>query len=163
MQTKNNELASKRGRPLSLPDKRDAIISNLNMGITLKTACEYAGIDYQTFTLWRRRGEAALQKQQSGFSLDEKENLYAEFVLDVTEAKSKLLVMLETQLVNKVKNNEISAKNIIHMLERLDRSQWGRVDTINVNNTDAALDEHLVIAGLSRYVRVFDPPAIASP
>jgi hypothetical protein len=27
----------------------------------------------------------------------------------------------------------------------------------------AALDEHLVIAGLSRYVRVFDPPAIAPP
>ena len=27
----------------------------------------------------------------------------------------------------------------------------------------ASLDEHLVIAGLSRYVRVFDPPAIAAP
>ena len=27
----------------------------------------------------------------------------------------------------------------------------------------AAMDEHLVIAGLSRYVRVFDPPAIAPP
>src|SRR5436309_3213016 len=27
----------------------------------------------------------------------------------------------------------------------------------------AALDEHLVIAGLSRYVRVFDPSAIAPP
>jgi hypothetical protein len=27
----------------------------------------------------------------------------------------------------------------------------------------AALDEHLVVAGLSRYVRVFDPPAIAPP
>ena len=27
----------------------------------------------------------------------------------------------------------------------------------------AEMDEHLVIAGLSRYVRVFDPPAIAPP
>jgi uncharacterized protein DUF6178 len=54
--------------------------------------------------------------------------------------------------------------------EQFDADRFGEWVEVLVDTSEtvaarivAALDEHLVIAGLSRYVRVFDPPAIALP
>ena len=57
-------IKSKGGRPLKLTnDVRDAIISCIRQGLTLKAACRCAGISYSTFANWRQKNRKLLKQE----------------------------------------------------------------------------------------------------
>jgi hypothetical protein len=51
------------GRPHKLnPKTLNEIVAAVQVGATLKLACEYAGISYGTFAMWQRRAEAEMER-----------------------------------------------------------------------------------------------------
>jgi hypothetical protein len=91
------------GRPTKLtPKTQERICQALRVGATYELAAQYGGISYEAFNLWRRRGEAELEraeKARKNTAIRESEAPYVQFLQATKDAESdaaiKWLAMID--------------------------------------------------------------------
>ena len=104
-------------RPTKLtPETSEAILTALSIGATYKDAAEAAGVWYETFNDWMKRGEA------------ESSGKFYQFYQSVRQTEAQARLMYLGVLENAASNGEWRAA--LEYLKRRDRSNWG--DNVDV-------------------------------
>lgn len=112
------------GRPTKFtPEVRETIIKAIGIGATYKDAAEAAGVDYNTFNEWMKRGD--LQKTGD----------YREFneAVHIAEAAARLKYL--STIADAARNGDWRAA--LEYLKRRDRQTWG--DNVDVTSGGKAL------------------------
>lgn len=110
------------GRPSKLtPDTQRRIFEALSVGATYQLACQYAGIHYDTFRNWMKRGETAKSGQ------------YFEFFEAVKEAEGRAVVgwLAKIEQAASAGNWQAAAWK----LERRYPADYGRKDRIDITHS----------------------------
>ena len=85
-------MAAKTGRPSKFtPEVRQKILDAIIGGATYKLAAEFAGISYDTFNTWLKKGEQKTSK-------DPDHELYVQFAEKVTQANAQMAVSALTSI-----------------------------------------------------------------
>jgi transposase len=111
---------------------KDNLVKAIVAGNYITTACEYAGVNHNTFYDWDRKGKRAVEESERDGTLLSKHPLYkyARF----NEMMQKAIADSEVGLVAQVrKEAKGDWRAAIAMLERRFPARWGKQDTHNVN------------------------------
>lgn len=103
------------------PDTRAKFLLAIGKGGSKRTACKFAGISYDTWCRWARRGRSG-------------ETAFLAFYNQVQEAESSTLLDVSQKLKSMALDGD--AKAVMFYLERKDPESWGRPGTLR---RDAAL------------------------
>ena len=112
--------SSPKGRPSKLtPEVQDTICKYLRAGNAFKTACEAAGIGYQTGREWRARGEDR-DPDRPG------DEPFATFAAATRRAEAEALARCAAVVQKAAVDGSVQAAT--WFLERRAPAEWGRVD-----------------------------------
>lgn len=78
-------------KPRLTPEVHAHIVKSLRLGNYVEHAASTAGIARSTIYDWLRKGEAALAAQEAGEELDEMQQRYLDFMMDVDRARSEAI------------------------------------------------------------------------
>jgi hypothetical protein len=78
-------------KPRLTPEVHAHIVQSLRLGNYVEHAASTAGIARSTIYEWLRKGEAALAIQEAGEELDEMQQRYLDFMMDVDRARSEAI------------------------------------------------------------------------
>lgn len=98
------------GRPLALtPEVQETIVNAIKLDATYKLAAAYAGITYQTFNNWMKRGRAEAERRENPRIKEntrkwEKEDIFFDFFYAVKNAEA-------IAAVNNLANIEAAARS----------------------------------------------------
>jgi hypothetical protein len=113
----NAEKRQGRGRETALtPKLQKAITGHIADGLPYDTACALVGIDYQTFSLWMRRGKGTDSQMPQT-------ELYMNFMIAVQKAKAQAEAFAVQSVVVAYPDNWKAAA---WMLERRHPDKWGK-------------------------------------
>jgi hypothetical protein len=100
------------GRPTKFTQKvTSAIIKNIRIGATFRDAAGAAGVDYESYNNWMKRGEA------------EGEGPYFDFFVSVEQAKHDAILQYVGVINKAAKQGDWRAA--LEYLRRRDREHWG--------------------------------------
>ncbi len=126
-------MAAKRGRPSKFtPERKNRILSLINAGNYLDTACQAAGVTYATYREWVKRGQKEYDRLEESSRAKPRES--EKDYLDFFEAVQKAEATAEARnltIINKAaeKNWQAAA----WFLERKAPDRWGRKDRFKGN------------------------------
>ena len=106
------------------PEVTSAILTALGIGATLKDASEAAGVDYNTFNEWMKRGA----KEQSG--------KFREFYDASRRVEAEATMKYLSVIAEAAKKGDWKAA--LEWLKRRRRSEWG--DAVDVTSAGEKLD-----------------------
>lgn len=134
--------AAKRGRPSKFtPECRNRIVSLINAGNYLDTACQAAGITYSTYREWIKRGQREYDRLEMSprAKVKESEKDYLDFFEAVQKAEATAEARNLT-IINKAaeKNWQAAA----WFLERKAPDRWGRKDRFKGSITHEGTIDH---------------------
>ena len=110
------------GRPSKLtPETIKTLTDAIGLGASYVDACYMAGLNYDTFMNWKKRGETA------------KAGEYFLFIQSINEAKSAGKMRHLAVINNAAAKGEWKAS--LEWLKRLDRGNWGDVSKVEMNQT----------------------------
>jgi|GEM_PF-2083673 transposase len=129
-----------KGQPLKLqkPGVKEKILTALAKGATYTLACGYAGIAYQTFRDWMKKGEplAHLFEEQIEFHPD---RIYYEFYCDVKRVESYAALKWLEKIDNAA---DVHWQAAAWKLERRHPSEYGRVNNdVKDDSVDSSLEK----------------------
>lgn len=104
----------------------------IESGNTVAVAAQAAGITEQTFYNWKRRGEAAEERQRVGEKLTATERSYLSFFEAIKRAEAVSHAAAVAQ-IRKAGDKQWQA--LAWWLERKFPEQWGRRDTTKIEAT----------------------------
>lgn len=113
-------------RPTKLtPEVEDAMVRAILVGASYKTACQYAGISYQTFLNWRKRAGAVKERQGKSRNApsDEFDVRLIGFVDHIKEAEAVAAIKSLVKINGAAKKDWRAAA---WMLERRFPNEYGR-------------------------------------
>lgn len=123
------------GRKTKLADQqlRDRLLKMLAGGVDLIGACAEVNVDPNSFYRWIEKGEDAETLQTEGYELTETEELYREFREQATRARRRFVNRVEIALADKIPDADV--RELIDILQRVNRERWGRQDVVSVNHS----------------------------
>ena len=114
------------GRPTKFtPEVRETIIKAIGIGATYKDAAEAAGVEYNTFNEWMKRGAAS------------KSGEFKEFYELIRQAEAAARLKYLTTIAEAARNGDWRAA--LEYLKRRDRQTWG--DNLSIEEKRSAEDE----------------------
>lgn len=126
------------GRPSKIEDEdvRKLIYGLFAAGASVDDVCAEVGITPTTFYRWIEKGEDAEALLAEGYDLDTDEERYRDFREQSIRARRRLKVDTVRRLSKMIRDEEadLDVRQMIDVLQRLDREQWGRSETLNVNH-----------------------------
>lgn len=128
------------------PDNRKRLISAISKGATYILACNYAGISYNTFLSWMRKGEQQLENEEEG-------NEYLKFYCEVKKAEGIAVTSWLTLIEQAAKNGNWQAA--AWKLERRYPNEYGRYTPEKPDNKDQP-DDSTIEERIARVVSIVD-------
>lgn len=130
------------GQPPKLPTVRDELLALIARGQKPELAAQDVGISTRTLYLWKSKGEDAAALQLEGYTLTKTEQMYLQFLQDFYRARNRFQRDAELELRKKLP--DLSGKELLDALSRLDPERWGRRDRLHLSgqvNTDSTMIE----------------------
>lgn len=128
----------KGGRPTILTkEMAEAIIDLLKRGNYLTTSASYVGINPATITSWVKRGNALAQEQDER-ELDETEQLFVWFAVEVEKARAWAEIK-SVEIIRQAGNETWQAA--AWFLERTNPRDWGRITRTEITGADGGAIE----------------------
>lgn len=128
-------------RPSKLTRKiRDTVVEAIEIGCTYQDAARNAGISYEVFRLWRKAGEAALQRLAAGAvtveGLSERERQCVGFYRAVERAEARCAVGMQRVIYEAAQHEPQWAA---WWLERRRSEAYGVKQRVNVQGDGMAI------------------------
>lgn len=123
------------GRPTKLTDERqETICEALEKGVSVKGACDLAGVSHQVFYNWRERGKDELERVQEGHTnckVRQEEQKFVDFLEATTRARAQSEKVMAEHITEAAPDDWRAA---VELLQRRFPQRWSKKTNVDVTS-----------------------------